>query len=88
MKFTIDINPEQLARYEELTNQRIVQMSDIKERQKLYSNPKKLAKDLIYKEQSYNFVIAGIEANDIKDKIFDKVYKQWQKQNTETLKDC
>lgn len=78
MKFTIEINPEQLSRYEELTNQRIVQMSDIKERQKLYSNPKKLSKDPIYKEQSYNFVIAGIEANDIKDKIFDKVYKQWQ----------
>lgn len=88
MKFTIDINPDQLARYEELTNQRIVQMSDIKVRQKLFSNPKKLAKDLIYNEQSYNFVIAGIEANDIKDKIFDKVYRQWQTQNTETLKDC
>lgn len=88
MKFTIEINEEQLARYEELTNQRLEHLSDIKERQKLYSNPKKLAKDPIYKEQSYNFVIAGIEANDIKDKIFDKVYKQWQTQNTKTLKDC
>ena len=78
MKITIDLNPEQLSRYEDLTNQRLEQMKDIKERQKLYSNPKKLTKDLIYKEQSYNFVIAGIEANDIKDKIFDKVYKQWQ----------
>lgn len=82
MKITIDLNPEQLSRYEDLTNQRLEQMKDIKERQKLYSNPKKLAKDLIYKEQSYNFVIAGIEANDIKDKIFDKVYKEWQKQNS------
>lgn len=88
MKFTIELNPEQLSRYEELTNQRLEQMKDIKERQKLYSNPKKLAKDPIYKEQSYNFVIVGIEANDIKDKIFDKVYKQWQEQNTKTLKDC
>lgn len=78
MKITIEINPEQLARFEDLTNQRLEQMKDIKERQKLYSNPKKLAKDPIYKEQSYNFVIAGIEANDIKDKIFDKVYKEWQ----------
>lgn len=88
MKFTIEINEEQLARFEDLTNQRLEHLSDIKERQKLYSNPKKLAKDPIYKEQSYNFVIAGIEANDIKDKIFDKVYKQWQTQNTKTLKDC
>lgn len=82
MKITIDLNPEQLSRYEELTNQRLEQMKDIKERQKLYTNPKKLAKDLIYKEQSYNFVIAGVEANDIKDKIFVKVYKEWQKQNS------
>lgn len=78
MKITIDINPEQLSRYEELTNQRVEQLKDINERQKLYNNPKKLAKDLIYKEQSYNFVIAGIEANDIKDKIFDKVFAEWQ----------
>ena len=78
MKITIDINPEQLARYEELTEQRVEHLKDINERQKLYTNPKKLAKDPIYKEQSYNFVIAGIEANDIKDKIFDKVFAKWQ----------
>ena len=78
MKFTIEINEEQLSRYEDLTNQRLEQMKDIKERQKLYKNPKKLAKDPIYKDQSYNFVIAGIEANDIKDKIFAKVFEKWQ----------
>lgn len=89
MKFTIEINEDQLSRYKELMEERVVQLEDIRERTKVHINkPKSLEKDPIYKEQSYNFVIAGIEANDIKDKIFDKVYKQWQKQNTKALKDC
>lgn len=80
MKLTIDIDEKQLSHYEELMNERVDLLKEMHERLDKYKkNIKKAEKDLIYKEKSYNFVIAGIEANDIKDKLFQKVLEEWKK---------
>lgn len=80
MKLTIDIDDKQLSHYEELMNERVDLIKEMHERSSKYKqNIKKAEKDLIYKEKSYNFVIAGIEANDIKDKLFVKVLEEWKK---------
>lgn len=80
MKLTIDIDENQLTHYEELMNERVDLLKEMHERLSKYKqNIKKAEKDLIYKEKSYNFVIAGVEANDIKDKLFVKVLEEWKK---------
>ena len=79
MKITIDIDESKLQQYEESVNERAELLKTMHERIPLYKTPKKLEKDVIYKEASYNFVIKGIEANDIKDKIFEQIYNEWKK---------
>lgn len=80
MKLTIDIDDKQLTHYEELINERVDLLKEMHERLDKYKkNIKKAEKDLIYKQKSYDFVIAGIEANDIKDKLFLKVLEEWKK---------
>ena len=80
MKLTIDIDDKQLTHYEELINERVDLLKEMHERLDKYKkNIKKAEKDLIYKQKSYDFVIAGIEANDIKDKLFLKVIEEWKK---------
>ena len=80
MKLTINIDEDKLKRYEELMTERVDLLKEMHERLAKYKqNIKKAEKDLIYKEKSYNFVIAGIEANDIKDKLFQKVLEEWKK---------
>lgn len=79
MKITIDIDESKLQQYEESVNERVELLKTMHERIPLYKNPKKLEKDVIYKEASYNFVIKGIEANDIKDKIFKGIFDKWKK---------
>ena len=78
MKLTIEIDESDLQTYEESVNERIELTKTMQERIPLYKNPKKLEKDVIYKEASYNFVIKGIEANDIKDKIFQVILDKWK----------
>lgn len=80
MKITIDITKKSLKRYEELEAQRKLNQKDMQERIKLYKgNIKKVEKDLIYKRSSYEFVIAGIEQNDIRDKVFASVQEAYLK---------
>lgn len=83
MKLTIDIDEKQLTHYEELMSERVDLLKEMHERLSKYKqNMKKAEKDLIYKEKSYNFVVAGIEANDIKDKLFVKVLEEWKKKKS------
>lgn len=77
MKITIDIDESKLKYYNELSDKRKDLLNTMHERMRLYKNPKKLEKDVVYKDASYRFVIAGIEANDIKDKVYQKVFERW-----------
>ena len=79
MKFTLEIDEAQLQKYQESQDKRIELLKTMHERMPLYKTPKKLEKDVVYREASYNFVIAGIEANDIKDKVFQQVFEEWKK---------
>ena len=79
MKLTINVQEDQLQAYKESQEKRTELLKTMHERMPLYKSPKKLEKDVIYKDASYNFVIAGIEANDIKDKIFQQVFEEWKK---------
>lgn len=79
MKITIELDESNLQRYEELNKERTELLKTMHERMPLYKNPKKLEKDVVYKDASYRFVIAGIEANDIKDKVYQKVFEEWTK---------
>lgn len=82
MKITIDIDESNLQRYVELNDKRKELLNTMHERMPLCKgNPKKLEKDVVYKEASYDFVIAGIEANDIKDKVFQQVFEVWTNMN-------
>lgn len=82
MKLTITIDESTLQQFETLRSERMELMKTMHERIPMYKGkPKKLEKDPVYKEASYNFVIKGIEANDIKDKIFDKVFEEWKTQS-------
>lgn len=83
MKFTLEIDEAQLKKYQESQDKRIELLKTMHERMPLYKNPKKLEKDVVYREASYNFVIAGIEANDIKDKVFQQVFEEWKKSQNE-----
>ena len=86
MKLTINIDEDKLKRYEELMTERVDLLKEMHERLAKYKkNVKKAEKDLIYKEKSYNFVIAGIEANDIKDKLFQKVFEEWNKKSQKSI---
>ena len=74
MKLTIDLTEDQLQRYKELESERKERAISMRERMPMFKgNMKKLEKDIIYKEESYHFVLAGIEMNDIRDKVFEKV---------------
>ena len=77
MKITIEVEESQLQQYEDLNKERTELLKTMHERIPLYKNPKKLEKDVVYKDASYRFVIAGIEANDIKDKVYQKVFEEW-----------
>lgn len=79
MKFTLEIDEAQLQKYQESQDKRVELLKTMHERMPLYKTPKKLEKDVVYREASYNFVIAGIEANDIKDKVFQQVFEEWKK---------
>lgn len=79
MKFTLEIDEAQLQKYQESQDKRTELLKTMHERMPLYKTPKKLEKDVVYREASYNFVIAGIEANDIKDKVFQQVFEEWKK---------
>lgn len=79
MKFTLEIDEAQLQKYQESQDKRVELLKTMHERIPLYKTPKKLEKDVVYREASYNFVIAGIEANDIKDKVFQQVFEEWKK---------
>lgn len=82
MKITIDIDESNLQHYVELNDKRKELLNTMHERMPLYKgNPKKLEKDVVYKQASYDFVIAGIEQNDIRDKVFRKVFEVWSKKN-------
>ena len=83
MKFTLEIDEAQLQKYQESQDKRIELLKTMHERMPLYKTPKKLEKDVVYREASYNFVIAGIEANDIKDKVFQQVFEEWKKSQKE-----
>lgn len=83
MKFTLEIDEAQLQKYQESQDKRIELLKTMHERMPLYKTPKKLEKDVVYREASYNFVIAGIEANDIKDKVFQQVFEEWKKSQNE-----
>lgn len=78
MKITIEVEESQLQKYQESQDKRIELLKTMHERMPLYKTPKKLEKDVVYREASYNFVIAGIEANDIKDKVFQQVFEKWK----------
>lgn len=76
MKITIEIDESNLQHYVELNDKRKELLNTMHERMPLYKGkPKELEKDLIYKDASYEFVIAGIEQNDIRDKVFRKVFE-------------
>jgi hypothetical protein len=78
MKITINIDESELKNYLELNDKRKDLLNTMHERIPLYNgNPKKLEKDVVYKDASYNFVIAGVEQNDIRDKVFKKVFEVW-----------
>lgn len=83
MKFTLEIDEAQLKKYQESQEHRTELLKTMHERMPLYKTPKKLEKDVVYREASYNFVIAGIEANDIKDKVFQQVFEEWKKAQNE-----
>ena len=79
MKITLEVDESQFTIYDELHKEREELLKDMHERLSKYKgNPKKAEKDVIYKEASYNFVIKGIEANDIKDKMFKQIYEAWK----------
>jgi len=79
MKITIEVDESQFTTYDELHKEREELLKAMHERLSKYKgNPKKAEKDVIYKESSYNFVIKGIEANDIKDKMFKQIYEAWK----------
>ena len=85
MKITIEVDESQFQQYDEFMNERIELMETMHERLSKYKgNPKKAEKDVIYKESSYNFVIKGIEANDIKDKMFKQIYEAWKESKNES----
>lgn len=78
MKITIEIDESNLQHYIELKDKRKELLNAMHERMPLHKgNPKKLEKDVVYKQASYDFVIAGIEQNDIRDKVFGKVFEAW-----------
>lgn len=84
MKVTIEIDESKLKRYDELAEERKLKQKDMHERIGLYKGKiKKLEKDVIYKQASYEFIIAGIEQNDIRDKIFEQIYKACTESNHE-----
>ena len=77
-RYTITVNDEYKTRYEELVKERQELQKSINERLTKYKgNMKRLSKDMFYKEDSYKFVMLGVELNDIKDKIFEQVVKKW-----------
>lgn len=79
MKITLEVDESQFTTYDELHKEREELLKAMHERLSKYKgNPKKAEKDVIYKESSYNFVIKGIEANDIKDKMFKQIYEAWK----------
>ena len=78
MKIAIEVEESELQKYEDLNKERNELLKTMHERMRLYKNPKKLEKDVVYKDASYRFVIAGIEANDIKDKVYQKVFERWK----------
>lgn len=74
MKLTIELTEDQLQHYKELEVERKERANSMRERMPMFKGDmKKLEKDVIYKEDSYKFVLAGIEMNDIRDKVFEKV---------------
>lgn len=78
----IEVSESDLQKYQELMDERMELMNTMHERIPLHKgNVKKLEKDPIYKDASYNFVIKGIEANDIKDKLWQKAYDEWKGKN-------
>ena len=84
-RYTITVDDEFKARYEEIVNERQELQKSINERLTKYKgNMKRLSKDMFYKEDSYKFVMLGIELNDIKDKIFKKVVVKWTKTQKES----
>ena len=77
-RYTITVNDEYKTRYEEIVKERQELQKSINERLAKYKgNMKRLSKDMFYKEDSYKFVMLGVELNDIKDKIFEQVVKKW-----------
>lgn len=82
MKITIDIDESNLQRYVELNDNRKELLNTMHERMSLHKgNFKKTEKDVVYKQASYEFVIAGIEQNDIRDKVFRMVFEVWMNKN-------
>ncbi len=72
-------NEEMFKRYQELQDEQSGYLKTMHERMPLYKgNVKKYEKDVIYKEASYKFVLAGIEMRDIKDKYFVKAFEKWK----------
>lgn len=79
MKLTIELTEDQLQRYKDLVVERNERITSMHERMPMYKGDmKKLEKDVIYKEDSYKYVLAGIEMNDIRDKVFEKVLASYE----------
>lgn len=84
-RYTITVDDEFKTRYEELVSERQELQKSINERLAKYKgNMKRLSKDMFYKEDSYKFVMLGVELNDIKDKIFEQVVKKWKNTKKES----
>ncbi|MBO5809245.1 MAG: hypothetical protein J6R32_00280 [Bacteroidales bacterium] len=84
-RYTINVDDEFKVRYEEIVKERQELQKSINERLTKYKgNMKRLSKDMFYKEDSYKFVMLGIELNDIKDKIFKQVVVKWTKTKKES----